>query len=194
MLSRRKLSNFATFAACATSCNSAIHPAGLNPTFLRAPSRFLERGRIPSMHPVASEGVVAASARSVILAVYHDYTRKAAVRYVGYLAPWCHVSSLTVLCTPLAMVHFPCAILPPLGPEGVSYRDDAPRASHDSWSPISVIFLLRVDSRGKSRYFDRKNHRIDTAKKDNRCHYLFSLSFTYNLERRVFMNHLNDFY
>lgn len=149
-LSRRKLSNFAT---CATSCNSAIHPARLNPTFLRAPSRFLERGRIPSMHPVASEGVVAASARSVILAVYHDYTRKVAVRYVGYLAPWCHVSSLTVLCTPLAMVHFPCAILPPLGPEGVSYRDDAPRASHDSWSPISVIFCCestRVENRGIS--------------------------------------------
>lgn len=35
------------------------------------------------MHPVASEGVVAVSARPVILAVYHDYTRKAAVRYVG---------------------------------------------------------------------------------------------------------------
>lgn len=61
----------------------AIHPAELNPTFLRAPSRFLERGRIPSMHPVASVGVVAVSVRPVILAVYHDYTRKAAVRYVG---------------------------------------------------------------------------------------------------------------
>lgn len=153
-LSLRKLSNFATFAACATSCNSAIRPAELNPTFLRAPSCFLERGRIPSMHPVASEGVVAASARSVILAVYHDYTRKAAVRYVGYLAPWCHVSSLTVLCTPLAMVHFPCAILPPLGPEDVSYRDDAPRERPTirdlQFRSYSCCESTRVENRGIS--------------------------------------------
>jgi len=117
-----------------------------------APRRVFSVGS--PIHPIVSEGVVAVSARPIILAVYHDYTRKT-VRYIAVRTPRYCVSSLMVLCTPLAKrrsIFLAPILLPPgdLGKYTVSYRDmRCTRPTIVISCVISRMFLSRVSHSGK---------------------------------------------
>lgn len=129
-LSLRKLSNFATlrgrFAACATSSRTLRYILPSLILLFSVPRRASsERVGFPRCTPSRPR----ASLQYPRVPWYWLYITIILGRRPSDTSGslWCYVSSLTVLCTPLAMVHFPRAILPPLGPENVSYRDDAPR-------------------------------------------------------------------